>query len=240
MKIPETMRAARFYEVNKPLVIETVSVPEIKEDDALIQVKAAGLCGSDIHLVFEGAPTAFKPIILGHEAAGILAKIGRNVQDWKIGTHVSVYPIIYCGKCVNCASGNMEICLSRSVVGVSRDGELAEYLAVPAKNLVRLPENMPLTVGAIICDAVPTPFHALIDRLNLKPGESIAIYGTGGLGLHAVQIAKMAGAGRIFAIDPLAEQLNRAKKMGADMIINPKLETPSEAIRNARNRTRSL
>jgi alcohol dehydrogenase, propanol-preferring len=101
---------------------------------------------------------------------------------------------------------------------------------MPAKNLVRLPKNVPFSVGAILTDAVTTPFHALVDRAVLKPGESIAIYGAGGLGLHAVQIARIAGAKQIFVVDTRDDQLARAKRHGADITINPTKESPVETI----------
>ena len=232
MEIPETMKAARFYDVNKGLKIEEIPVPEIKDDEVLVQIKSVGICGSDIHMVYEGdMRPVFSPITIGHEPSGIVVKVGENVKNWEEGTRVSIYPIIYCGACSNCVAGHSEICYNLEIVGVHRDGGLAEYMAVPTRNLVRLPDNIPFPVGAIITDAVSTPFHALIDRAGLKFGDSIAIFGVGGLGLHAVQIAKMAGAKQIFAGDGLDNQLEKAKKYGADVTINPKFENPVEVIR---------
>jgi alcohol dehydrogenase, propanol-preferring len=234
MTIPKTMKAARFYEVNCPLKIEEVSIPEIKEDEVLVRVKNVGLCGSDIHMVFEGTMRPpFYPIIIGHEPSGVVAKTGTNVTDWEIGARVSIYPIIYCGSCSNCVAGHSEICLKQQVLGVHRDGALAEYIAVPARNLIKLPDNVSFHIGSVVTDAVSTPFHALIERANLQSGESIAIYGIGGLGLHAVQIAKIAGAKKIFAVDVLDSQLEKAKALGADVLINPKNENPIEVIRKA-------
>lgn len=232
MKIPKMMKAARFYKVNEPLVIEEVPIPEIQDDEVLIQVKSLGLCGSDLHIVYEGKMKPVKlPMILGHEPSGIVAKVGKNVSDWQPGMKVAVYPIIYCGHCPNCISGHSEICFNLQVLGVHRDGGLAEYLAVPAKNLIHLPDNIPFQIGAIITDAVATPFHALIERAKLQPGESVAIFGVGGLGLHAVQIARTAGAGQIFAIDINDNQLEKAKKIGADITINPNNQFPVDVIR---------
>ena len=237
MSIPTTMKAARFYEVNKPLLIEQVPVPAIKEDEVLVQIKAVGLCGSDIHVVFEGhsVPIAFRPIILGHEPSGVIVQTGAKVEGWKPGMNVSINPIISCSVCRYCKTGHEEVCPHQELIGVSRDGALAEFMAIPAKNLVHLPEDIPFTVGAIITDAVATPFHALIDRAGLRPGESVAIYGAGGLGLHAVQIAKMAGASQIIVIDVLDSQLERASILGADVVINSLRESPVKAIKKATN-----
>jgi len=234
MTIPKMMKAARFYEVNTPLRIEEVPVPEVKEDEVLVRVKSVGLCGSDIHMVFEGEMRPpFTPIIIGHEPSGVVAETGAGVTDWDIGTRVSIYPIIYCGSCSNCVAGHSEICYKQQVLGVHRDGALAEYIAVPARNLIKLPNEVPFPIGSVVTDAVSTPFHALIERAELQTGESIAIYGVGGLGLHAVQIAKIAGAKQIIAVDVLDTQLEKAKELGADVVINPKFENPVEVIRKA-------
>src|SRR5919202_2178512 len=192
MTLPSNMKAARFHEVNEPLRIEDVPVPEIQEDEVLVQVEVVGLCGSDIHIVEKGAsPTPFKPITLGHEPSGVVARMGSRVEGWEEGDRVTVDPVLFCGSCRNCITGHTEICLNRKLIGIQEEGALAEYVAIPAKNLVRLPESVPSTVGAIITDAVATPFHALVDRAALKVGETVAIYGVGGVGLHAVQIAKL-------------------------------------------------
>lgn len=236
MSIPAKMKAARFFGVNEPLRIEEVPVPQIKEDEVLVQIKAVGLCGSDVHIVYEGVTRpAFHPIILGHEPSGIVAKTGGSVNGWDIGTRVAIYPIIYCGSCPRCITGHSEICSEQEVLGVHRDGGLAEYIAIPAKNLVKLPDNISFSIGAIITDAVATPFHALIDRAQLRSGESVAIFGSGGLGLHAVQIARMAGAKQIFVVDIQDNQLEKAKQLGADITINPRYESPIEVIRNRTN-----
>lgn len=195
LNIPTMMKAARFYEVNQRLKIEDIPVPVIKEDEVLVKVKAVGLCGSDIHVVYEGiTPTAYRPITLGHEASGVIAVVGSLVNDWEVGNRVSISPILNCGSCQHCISGNSNICKNRKVIGFHTDGALAEYLAVPAKNLVQLPEEVDFNSGALVSDAIATSFHALVDRAGLRIGESIAIFGAGGLGLHAVQIAKISGA----------------------------------------------
>src|SRR5437868_284493 len=229
-----TMKATRFYAVNTPLRIENIPVPEIDADEVLVQVKAVGLCGSDVHIVYEGVtPTAFKPITLGHEPAGVVARVGSKVQGWTPGDRVSVLPLLFCGTCPRCLRGQSQVCEQRRVIGIQAEGALAEYLKVPAKNLVRLPDNVPFSVGAIITDAVATPFHALIDRAALKSGESIAIFGLGGLGLHAVQIAKLAGARSVIGVDVRPEQLERARQAGADVIIDARNGSPVTTVMEA-------
>jgi D-arabinose 1-dehydrogenase-like Zn-dependent alcohol dehydrogenase len=128
------MKAARFYEVNESLRIEEVPVPEVQEDEVLVQTRAVGLCGSDIHIVFEGVtPTAFTPITLGHEPSGEVAHTGTRVEGWEEGDRVTVDPVLFCGSCRNCITGHTEICLTRRLIGIQAEGALAEYVVVPAK-----------------------------------------------------------------------------------------------------------
>lgn len=230
----KSMMAARFYEVEKPLRLEEIPVPEPREDEVLVEIKAAGLCGSDVHIVFEGVtPTAYKPITLGHEPAGVVAAVGSRVEGWEGGERVCVVPGYWCGSCRNCVKGLPNVCLKRKIFGIQAEGALAEYLAVPARNLVRLPDNVPFTVGAIITDAVATPFYALSERVALKAGETIAVFGVGGLGLHGVQLARLLGARQIIAVDTRDDQLRRAEEMGADLTINAAETPPVEAILEA-------
>jgi alcohol dehydrogenase, propanol-preferring len=228
------MKAARFYELDAPLRIEDIAVPEIGDDEVLVQVRAVGLCGTDIHILKEGQTlTAFKPITPGHEAAGVVARVGSAVAGWTRGDRVSVLPGIYCGACQQCLQGRDELCEYRRMIGIQAEGALAEYLRVPAKNLVRLPANVPFTVGAILTDAAATPYHALIDRAALKRNETVAVFGVGGLGLHAVQIAKVVGARSIIAVDIRDEQLERARSVGADITINSRAGSPVPSIMQA-------
>ena len=231
---PKSMTAARFYEVEEPLRLEEIPVPVPREDEVLVEMKAAGLCGSDVHIVFEGVtPTAYQPITLGHEPAGVVAAVGKRVEGWEGGERVCVVPGFWCGSCRNCVMGLPNVCLKRKIFGIQAEGALAEYLAVPARNLVRLPDNVPFTVGAIITDAVATPFYALSERVALKAGETISIFGVGGLGLHGVQLARLLGAWQIIAVDTRDDQLRRAEKMGADLTINAASTPPVEAILEA-------
>lgn len=226
------MKAARFYGVGEPLRIDKIPVPKLGPEDVLVEMKACGVCGSDIHIVYEGVtPTAYAPITLGHEPSGVVFGIGSEVKDWKIGDRVTINPFLTCGKCVNCLSGNSQICLSRRVVGIHTEGGLAEFLKVPAKNLVSLPESIPFDQGGIIVDAVATPFHAITDRGGLKAGERVAIFGCGGLGIHGVQIVKICGASFVIGVDTIDLALERARKAGADEVIHPQKENTVEKIK---------
>jgi 2-desacetyl-2-hydroxyethyl bacteriochlorophyllide A dehydrogenase len=226
------MKAARFYKVGKPLKIDLIPIPELEPEDVLVDIKACGICGSDIHIVYEGVtPTTYTPITLGHEPSGVIAALGQEVEGWKVGDRVTVNPFITCGRCINCISGNSQICLSRRVIGIHTEGGLAEFLKVPAKNLVHLPENIPFDQGGIAVDGVATPYHAITSRGAFKVGEKVAIFGCGGLGIHGVQIAKICGASLVVAVDTIDSALKRAKKVGADEVIDPRKDSPVKKIK---------
>ena len=215
------MRAARFEGVGKPLAGHEVPVPRPAADEVLVRVAATGLCGSDVHIAVEGITlTPYVPITLGHEIAGTIAAVGDAVTGSSPDDRVCVFPLTFDGTCPACLAGHSEICLSRRAIGIHRDGELAQYVAVPAKNLAAVPDGVPLRQAAICTDAVITPFHALTDVARLSPGESVVVIGAGGLGLHAVQIAELAGASPVIAVDTRAAQLERARQGGADVVVD--------------------
>lgn len=228
------MKAARFYQVGQPLVVEEIDQPQPASDEVLLRVKACGICGSDIHIAYEGVtPTAFLPIILGHEFSGEIAEVGRDVTEWKMNERVAVCCVISCGKCLNCLSGNQQICLQRRLLGAHLNGGLAEYAVVPAKSLARLGDGIPYDQGAILTDAVATPYHAITRRGRLLPGESIAVIGCGGLGIHAIQLARTFGAGMIIGVDVSDVALERAKLRGADMVCRADRDNLVEVIKEA-------
>jgi 2-desacetyl-2-hydroxyethyl bacteriochlorophyllide A dehydrogenase len=210
------MWASRFHGPGAPLALERVRRPAPGPGEVLVEVHAAGLCGSDVHIAIEGTtPTARVPITLGHESAGMVAALGDGVEGWAPGARVVVSPLIACGTCPRCRVGRFSICERRTLVGIHVDGGLAEYLAVPADTLVALPDAVSFEVGAIITDAVATPYHALQDRAVLRAGESVAVVGVGGLGQHAVQLARLMGASTIVAVDVRPAALDRALAAGA-------------------------
>ncbi len=226
------MRAARFHGPGEPLRIETVPRPRpVEDDDVVVRVAAVGLCGSDIHIAVEGiTPTPYLPITLGHEIAGTVDQVGGAAGSWAPGDRVSVSAIVVDGTCANCTAGHGEVCLNRRGIGIQADGGLGEYVVVPARNLCRLPDNVSFPVGAVITDAVATPFHALVDVARVRAGESVAVIGVGGLGLHGVQIAHLLGASPVIAIDTRDVQCRRALEHGADVVINPSVEPVLDAV----------
>jgi alcohol dehydrogenase, propanol-preferring len=230
----KTMKAARFYQAGHPLLLEEVPKPLPGPGEVLVRVKACGICGSDIHIVYEGiTPTAFQPIILGHEFSGEIAGLGEGVEGWQVGDRVAVNCIVSCGRCPHCLAGREQICQHRRLLGIHLNGGLAEYAVVPTGSLVRLTAGLPFDQGAILTDAVATPYHALTRRGKLASGESVAIFGCGGLGLHAVQLARIQGARRIIAVDVSEQALERAHDRGADRVCRADREDPVAFIQKA-------
>lgn len=230
------MRAARFYDPNKPIKVEQVSVPKIGPEDVLVEVKACGICGSDLHILKGETFPGKSPIILGHEGAGIVSSVGEAVLNWKTGDRVVIDCITSCGNCFNCQKGQDSICWNRQTIGIHLDGALAQFVKVKPRNLIRLPHEIDFETGALATDAVATPYHALKKRAEIKCGESVAIFGIGGLGFHAIKLARIMGANPIIAIDVSEVALERAWEAGADMVIDAKKENPPEIIRRFTNK----
>ena len=227
-----TMHAARLIQPGDPLEIQEIPVPEPADDELLVEVRACGLCGTDLHLAVAGdMPVERTPITLGHEAAGIVAALGPKVSDFAVGDRVTLFPAAFCGECRYCREGRHSLCEASKVYGMARDGSLAQYVTAPARSAFHLPDNVPFDVGAIITDAVSTPYHALRKRGKLQKGESVGIVGCGGLGSHAIQLAKMMGASHVVAVDVDAAALDRAKALGADLTIDPSAQNASKTIR---------
>lgn len=229
------MRAAVFYGSRKPLKIEEVPVPVIGPREVLINIKACGICHTDLNYMDGIKPTGKLPIIPGHEPAGVISKIGKDVKEFKEGDRVVVYITLTCGECRYCRIGKENLCERKQTVGVTVDGGFAECLKVPARSLVKLPSEIAFEEGAILACGVVTPYHALKDIADLRIGETLAVYGTGGLGMSAIQIAKALGALNILAVDIVAEKLKLAKKLGANFIINALEENPPVRIRELTN-----
>lgn len=215
------MKAARFYGPNQPLKIEDVEIPSPARDEVLVKVCACGLCHTDLHYLDHGVPTFKKPpVILGHEVSGTIEDAGENGDLFEKGDRVLVPPVFTCGKCEMCRTGRENICFKMVMLGNHVDGAYAEYVVAPAKDVIPLPDEIPLEEGSIISDAVSTPFHALLNRGKVKPGDWVVVFGCGGLGLNAVQIAKALGA-YVIGIDVKEKKQEYAKSFGADEALAP-------------------
>jgi len=227
------MLAARLIKAGEPLRIERVAVPEPEEGEILVKVAACGLCGTDLHLAVDGdIPVERTPITLGHEAAGTVVSVGACVTGCRAGDQVAMFPSAFCGECRFCRVGRHSLCQNSKVYGMARDGALANYVTAPARSVVPIPDGVAFDVAAIITDGVSTPFHALRRRGQLRTGETVAVIGCGGLGTHAVILARLMGARTIVAIDTQPEARERVLDLGADLALDPMNEDAIKAIRS--------
>lgn len=226
------MKAAIFYAPNQKLRIEEIAEPEPADNEVVVKIVACGLCHTDLHYIDHGVPTFKKPpLILGHEPSGIVSKVGRNVKNLKEGDRVLIPAVFSCGSCRACRTGRENICDTMIMLGNNIDGAYAEFVAVPSKDLAIVPEGVDLSEIAVVADAVSTPFHAVVNRAKIKPGDTVAVFGCGGVGINIVQIASIVGA-TVIAVDIIDSKLEKAKKLGASLIFNAnKIENVSKEIR---------
>ena len=208
--------------------------PELGPDDVLVRVRACGICGSDVHGFDGSSGRRNPPLIMGHEASGEVAKLGANITDLKIGDRVTFDSTVYCGKCDFCASGNMNLCDNREVVGVApkefkRHGAFAEFVSVPRRIMYRLPDSFPFEQAALI-EAVSIGVHA-VSITPVKLGDTALVIGTGMIGLVTLQAAKAAGCTRIIVVDMEESKIEAAKAMGATDGINAKNADVPAAVR---------
>ena len=213
------MKAAVLVE---PGVIEykTVERPQVHAYEALVQVKAASICGSDILRTFHGA-AHYYPLILGHEAAGIVVEVGEGVSADMIGKRVCVAPLIPCMHCSACLREIYSACENYSFIGSRQQGCFAEFVAAPVKNLIELPDAVDYDIGAII-EPATVALHGL-ERVAMRPGLSVAVFGTGSVGLCTIQWARIKGASQIIAVDLVDANLEAACALGAKHALNPKV-----------------
>jgi propanol-preferring alcohol dehydrogenase len=214
------VKAAIFHAAHQPLCIEDVPTPEPRPGEVLVRVAACGVCHTDLHYLDHGTPT-FKapPLILGHEIAGTVAARGAGVTVFAEGDRVLLPAVLTCGRCTMCREGRENICEQSVMLGNNIDGGYAEYVRVPAKDVFRLPPEVPLVEGAVIADAITTPFHALVRRARVTPGDWVVVFGCGGIGLNIVQLAAALGA-RVIAVDVAAPKLELAVRFGAEASID--------------------
>ncbi len=214
------MKAVVFHGSGGGLKIEDVPVPKPAADEILVKVAACGVCHTDLHYIEHGVPTFKKPpIILGHEASGIVEEVGAQVTHLQQGQRVLIPAVLTCGRCTACRLGRENICGDMKMLGNHFDGAYAEYVAVPAKDVLDLPQSIPLQEASIIADALSTPYHAVKNRARVQPGDTVAIFGCGGVGINAVQLASAAG-GYVIAVDINERKLEWAREFGAARTIN--------------------
>lgn len=236
----KTMKAAVMIEPDK-MVVREVNVPQFCDNEVLIQVKAVGVCGSDIHFFHHGKIgmyTVETPYVLGHECAGVVVAAGKNVKGLKTGDRVAVEPGLYCGTCEFCRSGRYNLCDEMTFLATPPvPGSLCEYIAVREDLAYPIPDSVSFEEAAMI-EPLSVGIHCM-NRINMKQGENIFIMGAGPVGLAAVIAAKYYGAKEIVIADIVPYRLEIAKKLGATMTINP-LESDGGVLMQQLARERKL
>jgi L-iditol 2-dehydrogenase len=214
---------------------EDVPEPTIGPDEVLMQVKACGICGSDIHGMDGSTGRRIPPVIMGHEASGVIAEVGRDVTGWQAGDRVTFDSTVYCGHCHFCRQGLINLCDDRRVLGVScadyrQDGAFAEYIALPERILYRLPDTLSFERAALV-EPVSIAFHG-VSRVPIKLNDSAVVVGAGMVGLFVVQALRAAGCGQIIAVDIDAGRLEMARSLGADVgLRSDTSDVPAEVAR---------
>jgi 2-desacetyl-2-hydroxyethyl bacteriochlorophyllide A dehydrogenase len=230
------MKAVRMVAVGRPLELFDVPVPRIGDRDVLVRVKAAGICHSDVHYRAGTSPVRPLPMTFGHEVAGVVEEAGASARDrLRPGDRVVLHYNITCGDCWFCSTGNEQFCPTGLMLGHFTDGGYAEYVSVPARNALILPPEIRFEEGSTLMCASATSFHAL-RKSRIRAGERAAVFGVGGLGLSAVQLARAFGAVEVFAVDRRAEQLELAASYGAVPIDASRLDPVAEIRRQTGGR----
>ncbi|MGE0074336.1 MAG: alcohol dehydrogenase catalytic domain-containing protein [Sphaerochaetaceae bacterium] len=217
----KTMKSAVLRQFGQPLVIEEKPIPVPGSGEVLVKVCASGLCVSDLHIQDGMIGTVRLPYTPGHEMAGIIAQVGEGVTAVAIGDHVVGAIDITCGTCKYCLGGRTNLCRNLVRVGFERDGSHEEYCVIPAANAFKVANWVPFDQMTSITDAVGCMYNAIKNRAKVQPGHRVLILGTGGLGMNAIQIAKIFGA-EVYATSRQKEKLDISLEMGADAAINTK------------------
>jgi S-(hydroxymethyl)glutathione dehydrogenase/alcohol dehydrogenase len=249
---PVRMQAAVLWKPGTPVEVVDVNLEPPREGEVLVKIAACGVCASDLHVVDGDLPEPV-PLVLGHEASGVVVETGPGVEGLQAGDHVVLALVPSCGQCAACRSGRPNFCELFSQTGaagmladgtsrLSVDGtqlhhfnsvsSFAEYAVVPESAAVSIPTDIPLDVVALVGCAVITGYGAVFNTAGVEEGSSVAVWGCGGVGLNVVQAARLAGAGRIVAVDTRPEKLETAKRLGATDVVHAGTADVVTAIRD--------
>ncbi len=217
--VPEKMVAAVLHGP-KTLALEEVAVPRPGRGEVLVQVTANGLCHTDVTYYEAQIPENLRryPLILGHEAAGTVVALGAEVEHLNVGDSVLLPPVYGCGECDYCKAGLDNLCRKSVMLGGTRDGAYAQFIALPARFAFTMSPRVELERACVAADAVSTVYYALKERVQMQPGDSVAVFGVGGLGLAALNVARALGASTLYAVDIRNESLEAAGRLGAETI----------------------
>lgn len=241
------MKAAVFREVNQPMAIEDVVISDPGPREVVVRTKAAGVCHSDLHF-YNGTYPGQTPIVLGHESAGVIEEVGRDVTYVKPGDHVITCLSVFCGHCEHCLTGHLSLCASpetrrrqEDAPRLSQNGSavhqfaslssFAEKMLVHEHAVAKIRDDMPLDRAALIGCGVTTGIGAVIHTASVEPGSTVAVIGCGGIGLSCINGAALAGAGKVIAIDRIASKLELARKFGATDTVDAAADDPVDAVR---------
>lgn len=209
------------------LRIEEVPTPKPKDDEVLVRIKAASICGTDLHF-FTGELAGSYPRILGHDLSGVIEEVGKNATGFEVGERVIAEIVRYCGACYYCRDGDYQLCVDAEYMGFGIDGAFAEYLVAPAKNVFRIPENVSFEEAAIT-EPVALGLHVM-DFVRPVSGEVMAVVGLGPIGLVMAQTARIYGM-KVVGIEPLTDRLSLGKKFGLDLAVDPRSKDPIAAVK---------
>ena len=226
------MKSAVFYGKHN-MRVEESPMPKVGAEDVLIQVKACGICGTDVHIYEgdKGAAEVTPPTILGHEFSGVVAEVGAAVTNVKIGDRVCIDPNCYCGKCDFCRNGIAHYCTDMIGYGTTVNGGFAEYCSVNQRQVYKLGDHTTFEQGAMT-EPVACCLHGM-DMCNIHPGSNVVVIGGGMIGLLMLQLSKLAGAARVALLEPVESKRVVAKKLGADILIDPINENVEEELKKA-------
>ncbi|MFF5479562.1 zinc-binding dehydrogenase [Streptomyces sp. NPDC012935] len=231
----DTMLAGRFYVDSRKFLVEEVPVPVPGPGEVLVEVKAAGVCLSDVHLLDGTLPPLFlesDAVTVGHEVSGVVHTLGPDLRrGLTVGTRVTLEAGKSCNRCADCARHRP--CSQIRTAGIDYDGGWAQYMVTPEETLVPIPDSLPFDQAAIIPDAVSTPYAAVVATAGVRPAQSVGVWGVGGVGAHNVRLARLVGAAPIIAIDPLPSARERALAFGADLALDPTAPDFAEQVRAA-------
>jgi len=224
------VKAVRMTAIGQPLALQEIPVPVIGPGEVLVQIKAAGICHSDAHYRAGTSSTGRLPQTLGHEIAGVVEAVGPQVTRVRPGDRACLHYLVTCGQCEQCNRGHEQFCVQAQMLGKHRDGGYAEYIAVPERGVVHLPAEIPFEHAAIMMCSSSTSFHAL-RKTRLQPGEMVAIFGAGGLGMSAIQLARGLGALAVYAVDINPDKLALAAQFGAIPVNASQIDPVAEIMR---------
>ena len=224
------MKAMVLEQYNAPLKWMEVDEPQVGPQDVVIRVVANGLCATDLKISGGLVPTVTLPHIPGHEAAGEVVEVGAGVPGLQPGDHVTVYPTEGCGYCDYCRKGLENYCVTAPRTGFEINGGFAEYMRVSGRNAVKISREVSWEQAAIIPDAIASVYHALTQRAKIQPDETVVVIGIGGLGIHAMQMAKLMGA-RVVVADVVPDKLLGAEQFNPDAIVNSRTEDLPERVK---------